>query len=287
MSRNLAASVRARLKNRADAGREDYNLLLTRFGLERLLYRLSVSPHAERFLLKGALLFAVWHDAPRRPTRDLDLLGLDAGDVDSVVAVFRAVCAVACDDGIRFDPASVSGAEIRDEAGYGGVRIRLRGDLGGARLDLQVDVGFGDAVTLSPQTIEYPVLLDDLPAPRLRAYPEYTVVAEKLEAVFSLGIANSRMKDYFDLWVLLRGRRLEPPTLARAIAATCRRRGTALPRDWPVGLSDAFGADAAKRTQWRAFLAKNRLDAPPLAAVVVDLRAELEEALKLAREETA
>lgn len=283
MSRNLAASVRARLKNRADASREDFNLLLTRYGLERLLYRLSISPHADRFLLKGALLFAVWHDAPRRPTRDLDLLGLGPGDVASMVTVFRDLCAIACEDGIRFDPASVSGQEIREEAGYGGVRLHLRAELGGARVGLQVDVGFGDAVTTKPEEIVYPVLLDDLPAPRLRAYPQHTVVAEKLEAVFALGIANSRMKDYFDLWILLRAGALDPQTLGRAIAATCTRRRTAMPTGWPVGLSDAFGADTVKQTQWQAFLRKNRLDAPALTDVVADLRAALDEPLHLAR----
>jgi len=287
MSRILAASVRARLKNRADASREDFNLLLTRFGLERLLYRLSISPHADRFLLKGALLFAVWHDAPRRPTRDLDLLGLGPGDVESTVAVFRDLCVIACDDGVRFEPTTVAGAEIREEASYGGVRIHLRAELDGARLSLQVDVGFGDAVTPSPETIDYPVLLDDLPMPHLRAYPQHTVVAEKVEAIFTLGIANSRMKDYFDLWVLLRAGGLDTPTLGRAIAATCKRRGTAIPTGWPVGLSDGFADDTAKRTQWQAFLRKNRLDAPALGDIVAHLRDTLDEPLRLARGEAA
>lgn len=287
MSRNRAASVRSRLKTRADAAGEDFNLVLTRFGLERLLYRLSISPHADHFLLKGALLFAIWHDAPRRPTRDLDLFGLGAGDVENVIAAFREVCAVACADGVRFDPAAISGREIREDAGYGGVRLSLHAELDGARLHLQVDVGFGDAVTPGAERIEYPTMLDDLPVPPLRAYPRHTVVAEKLEAIFVLGIANSRMKDYFDLWILLRAGSLDSATLGRAIAATCKRRGTMISVGWPLGLSEGFAADVVKQTQWQAFLRKNRLDAPALVRIVADLRDALDAPLRIARGEPA
>ena len=204
MSRtNLPASIRARLKQRADATRQDFNLTLTHYGLERLLYRLSISQYADRYLLKGALLFSLWYDQPHRPTRDVDLLGYGPDDVETAVATFREISQIAVDDGIVFDPASVAGSVIRKEAGYGGVRVDLRATLDGARIALQVDIGFGDVVTPAPEPIHYPVLLDDLPAPRLRAYPKYTVVAEKLHAICLLGMTNSRMKDYFDLWVLL------------------------------------------------------------------------------------
>lgn len=287
MSRNVAASVRARLKNHTDATDGDYNLLLTRYGLERLLYRLSVSPHAPNFLLKGALLFLLWHELPHRPTRDADLLGFGAGDVDSVVAVFRDVCAVACDDGMRFDAASVRGAVIRKQAGYGGVRIEMQATLDGAVLALQVDVGFGDVVTPAALTVTYPVLLDDMPAPHLRAYPKYTVCAEKLQALCVLGMANTRLKDYFDLWLLLGEGTLDASQLARAIAATFTRRGTPLPTTWPVGLTDPFAADAGKQRQWQAFLRKNRLEAPALADVVVELRAALAQPLDMARGRSA
>lgn len=283
MSQNQAASIRARLKNRADATGKDYNLLLTEFGLERLLYRLSVSSHADAFLLKGALLFSLWHELPGRPTRDLDLLGFGSDDVSSIVATFRDVCAVACDDGIHFDVGSVTASVIRADSGYGGVRVRLRGVLGGARLSLQVDVGFGDAVTPEPQTVTYPVLLEELPAPRLRAYPKATVVAEKFEAICVLGMGNSRMKDYFDLWMLLQLGDLEPELLARALAATCNRRGTALPAEWPAGLTDRFAADPDRQTQWRAFLRRNALEAPELPVVISRLREGLSQPLELAR----
>ncbi len=275
MSRNLAASIRARLLNHADAAKEDFNLTLTRYGLERLLYRLSVSPHAGRFLLKGALLFSLWYDQPHRPTRDADLLAFDPDDVDSMIAVFREICSVPCDDGMLFDAASVRGAEIRKSAGYGGVRIDLQARLDGARISLQVDLGFGDAVTPGPEAVRYPVLSDDLPAPQLRAYPKATVIAEKLHAICLLGLANTRMKDYFDLDVLLRDGALDRAELRRAIGATFARRGLALPDDWPVGLSDAFAGDPAKQAQWMGFLRRNGLDRVTLAEVVGRLRAGL------------
>ena len=276
MSRNRAASIRARLKRRADATKQDFNLTLTHYGLERLLYRLSVSPHAPSYLLKGALLFSLWYDQPHRPTRDADLLGLGPDDIDTAVSAFREICQIAVEDGIAFDPASVKGSVIRKEAGYGGVRVDLRANLDGARIALQVDIGFGDAVTPAPESRSYPVLLDDLPAPQLRTYTKCTVVAEKFHAVCSLGMANTRMKDYFDLWVLLTEGALEPAELRRAIAATFARRQLAVPNALPAGLSDAFGQDAAKQRQWAAFLKKNQLEALDLAEVVALLRSEFQ-----------
>ncbi|CAN7677246.1 nucleotidyl transferase AbiEii/AbiGii toxin family protein [Variovorax paradoxus] len=276
MSRNLAASVRARLKQRADATRQDFNLTLTRYGLERLLYRLSVSPHAANYLLKGALLFSLWYDQPHRPTRDADLLGFGPDDVDTAVSAFREICQIEVDDGIAFDAASVRGSVIRKEAGYGGVRIDLLAKLDGARLALQVDIGFGDAVTPAPEPVSYPVLLEDLSAPQLRAYPKYTVVAEKFHAVCLLGMANTRMKDYFDLWVLLTEGALEATELRRAVHATFARRQLAVPGTVPLGLSDAFAHDPAKQGQWAAFLQRNRLGDLALSTVVALLRSEFQ-----------
>ena len=275
MSRNLAASIRARLKQRADAVKQDFNLTLTHYGLERLLYRLSISAHAPNYLLKGALLFSLWYDLPHRPTRDADLLGFGPDDIASAVATFREICQIAVEDGIAFDPASVKGAVIRKEAGYGGVRIDLQAKLDGARIALQVDIGFGDAVTPAPEAISYPVLLDDLPAPQLRAYPKYTVVAEKFHAICLLGMTNTRMKDYFDLWVLLGENTLDQAELRRAIEATFNRRKMAMPTSLPAGLSNAFAADTIKQAQWNAFLKKNRLDLVALADVVTRLRKEV------------
>ena len=272
MSRNLAASVRARLKQHADASKQDFNLTLTHYGLERLLYRLSVSKHASNFLLKGALLFTVWYDMAHRPTRDADLLGFGPDDVETAVNTFRQICQTPVTDAIVFDPASVKGSIIRKEAGYGGVRIDLQATLDGARIALQVDIGFGDAVTPAPQTITYPVLLDEFPAPQLRAYPKCTVIAEKFHAVCLLGLANTRMKDYFDLWVLLNDTTIDRLEVRRAIQATLERRKMIQPHRLPIGLTDTFSEDAIKQTQWKAFLKKNRLDHIELTAVVNQLR---------------
>jgi predicted nucleotidyltransferase component of viral defense system len=276
MTANRAASIRARLKQRADAAKQDFNLVLTRYGLERLLYRLSISEHAPNFLLKGALLFQLWYGDEQRPTRDADLLGFGPDDVPTLVAIFRSISELAVDDGIAFDPDSVTGAQIRKDTTYGGVRIDLRATLDRARIALQVDIGFGDAVTPQPQTIDYPTLLADSPAPTLRAYPKATVVAEKLHAVSILGMTNSRMKDFFDLWVLLRDQTLQGSEVQQAVEATFTRRQTALPDTLPVGLSDAFADDGAKQLQWRAFLRRNQLDALELAAVLLEIRTRLQ-----------
>jgi hypothetical protein len=276
MSRNLAASIRARLKQHADERKQDFNLTLTQYGLERLLYRLSVSRHASNYLLKGALLFSLWYDQPHRPTRDADLLGFGPDDIDTAVSAFEEICQIAVEDGIAFDLASLKGSVIRKEAGYGGVRIDLQAKLDSARIALQVDIGFGDAVTPAPESVSYPVMLAELPAPRLRSYPKYTVVAEKFHAICLLGMANTRMKDYFDLLILLSEDDLDATQLHRAVGATFERRRMAMPASLPSGLSDAFAQDAAKQRQWIAFLKKNRLDALDLAEVVSLLRTQFE-----------
>jgi hypothetical protein len=257
--------------------------VLVRFALERLLYRVGASPHADRFLLKGALLFTLWYDMPHRPTRDADLLCFGRSGLKAMRDAFREIAAVHVDDGIVFDPDSVQVEEIRKEAGYGGVRVLLTGDLARARCRTQVDIGFGDAVTPAPMPAVYPVLIDGFPAPRLRVYPAYTVVAEKLHAIVLLGMANSRVKDYLDLAVLLQREALDAHTLERAVAATFARRETALPMAVPIGLSDEFASDASRQTLWRAFLRKNDLEATPLADTVTMLRERLWPVLQRAR----
>lgn len=275
MTRDRAASVRARLLNVAKATGTDFNLVLVRFALERLLFRLSTSAHSDRFVLKGALLFTLWYDLPHRATRDADLLGFGLSDTGSMASVFRDIASVAADDGIVFDPASVRVGVIRKDAGYGGVRVTLNGKLANARCVAQVDVGFGDAVTPGPTDAVYPVLLDDLPAPRLRTYPVYTVVAEKLHAIVVLGMVNSRVKDYLDLVVIMEREALDEPTLALAIAATFQRRGTALPNAPPVGLSDEFALDPTRIALWQSLLKKSDIVHRPLVDVVKVLRVAL------------
>jgi hypothetical protein len=270
--RNLAASIRDRLLNKARAEKLDYNLLLTRYALERMIYRLSISAERDRFLLKGALLFDLWFDVPHRPTHDADFLGFGSAEIPQVEAVFRDICRIEVDDGIVFDPDSVKAAEIRKEANYAGVRVTLMGMLDKARCPVQADIGFGDAVVPGPDEVDYPVLLAEMPAPHLRVYPRYTVVAEKLEALTSLGMLNSRMKDYFDLWVLMRYSEFDMQILIRAVAATFDRRQTRVPNGVPVGLSEEFANDPLKKKQWNAFLRKNSIAPKPLSEVVTDLR---------------
>ena len=275
MTRDRAASVRARLLSVAKATGADFNLVLVRFALERLLFRLSVSAHADRFVLKGALLFTLWYDLPHRATRDADLLGFGPSDTGSMAGVFRDIASVAADDGIVFDPASVRVGDIRKDAGCGVVRVTLNGKLANARCVAQVDVGFGDAVTPGPTDAVYPVLLDDLPAPRLRTYPVYTVVAEKLHAIVVLGMVNSRLKDYLDLVVMMERAALDEPILALAVAATFQRRGTGLPNALPVGLSDEFALDPTRIALWQSLLKKNDIVHRPLVDVVTVLRVAL------------
>ena len=284
MTVGLPASIHARLLNRAKARGEDFNLILTRYALERFLYRLSLVPAREAYWLKGAMLFDLWFDVPHRPTRDADFLGFGPMDTETLAATIREICSVAVDDGMVFDPDTISIEEIREDASYGGLRVRLLGKLGNARSTVQLDVGYGDAVTPGPEEVIYPTLLDDQPAPRLHVYPRASVVAEKLEAIVSLGMANSRMKDYFDLRALAHEGLLDTQELGDAIAATFQRRGIEVPVEVPLGLSDEFARDAAKRTQWNAFLGKNRLDAPTLEEVIKEVRHFVAEPLALARQ---
>lgn len=273
--RNVGASVRVRLLNRAHEEKADFQVLLTRFTLERLLYRLSLSEHRTRFVLKGAMLFTVWVNVPFRPTRDLDLLGYGDRGVEAIADAFRAICAhPVSDDGVQFDGAALTASPIREDLKYAGVRVRTAAIIDRARIPVQIDVGFGDAVTPSPIEIDYPVLLD-MSVPRLRAYPVETVVEEKFEALVMRGIVNTRLKDYYDLWLIYRTFQLDASTLAEAARRTFERRGTSLPDTAPVGLTDEFAA--ARATQWRTFLGRERMVPAPdnFADVVSDLRSFL------------
>jgi hypothetical protein len=272
------------LLNKAKARGEDFNLILTRYAIERFLYRLSLAPARDTFWLKGALLFDLWFDVPHRPTRDADFLGFGPIDIEALATTVREICNIAVEDGMTFDPDSIMVEEIREEARYGGLRVRLVARLGNARNTVQLDVGYGDAVTPGPEEAVYPTLLDDQPAPRLRVYPRAAVAAEKLEAIVSLGMANSRMKDYFDLRALAREGVLDARQLGDAIAATFQRRQTLVPENMPHGLSDEFAHDAIKQAQWKAFLSKNRLDAPTLEAVIEEVCDFVKEPLRLARQ---
>ena len=271
---NIAQSVRDRLLNRARRAGEDFQALLTRYALERLMYRLSQSAHRERFVLKGAYAFLLWEGDLHRPTQDLDLLGYQSPAPDTVEAAFQDICRVeVSDDGVRFDSESVAATSIRDQAVYNGVRLTLTAAVGTARLPLQIDVGFGDAVVPAPVESAFPTLLD-FPAPMMRAYSRESVVAEKLHGMVLFGIATSRMKDFYDIWYLARRFAFEGTALTAAIAATFERRETPLPDEVPQALTSTFADDAGKRQQWTAFLRRTGLadETLDLPAVIDTLR---------------
>lgn len=265
----MAASVHARLLKRARSEGRTFNELLQYYAMERFLYRLSKSEHTERFVLKGALMLQLWGGPLTRATKDIDLLGRPMITVHELIDIVQSCLAVDVDDdGLRFDPTSVAGAAIRLAANYDGVRLRARARLGTARIALQIDVGFGDVVTPAAQEIEYPTLLD-FPAPRLLAYTPESSVAEKFEAMVVLDMANTRMKDFLDIWILAHALEFKSEVLTKAVDTTFQRRRTSLPTEVPVALTSTFHSAAAKQAQWTAFLRKTRIEGatPPLDEV--------------------
>jgi predicted nucleotidyltransferase component of viral defense system len=267
----LARSVQVRLARHAREIGADPNLVLTRYAVERFLYRLSRSPHAERFVLKGALLMLVWLGEGLRPTSDADVLGFGDLTEETLGRILSDVAAQRVEaDAVEFDADSVRVEAIRAEDDYGGWRATIPARVGAARLTVQVDVGIGDAVTPAPEWLDYPSLLD-LPQARLLAYPRETVIAEKLHAIVRFGARNSRMKDYFDLYALAREGSVDASLLADAITATFQRRATEVPNGVPAGLSDTFAMDPGVAAQWKAFLARNRLVAPSIVEVIAEI----------------
>jgi len=264
---NVAASVRARLTTLAKSRAEVVDRIFLRYAIERLLARLAMSQHSNAFVLKGAMLFAIWAERPYRSTGDLDLLGSGAPDPERIAVVFREICMTAVeDDGVQFDAASVAVAIMRADEQYPGVTVTLAASLAGARLRLHIDIGFGDAVTPPPLLIEYPTLLK-APPPRIRAYPPETVVAEKLEAMVTLGMRNSRLKDFYDVWIMSQVMPFSGAPLAAAVEATFERRRTplpsGLPNDTPIALTARFAEDADKQAQWAGFLRRTEFSVEP------------------------
>ena len=258
--KNVADSVRQRLLNIARERGEVAEWVYRAYGRERLLYRLAHSEYVGRFVLKGATLFSIWTNEPYRPTRDIDLLGSGSNEVATLVKVFREVCKVAVpDDGVRFDPDSVAGEEIRPEDEYQGVRITLVGSLGQARIPIQIDIGYGDAVVPRPKVVEMPtILLDSLP-PRMKAYPREAVVAEKFETIVRRGMGNGRMHDFYDVWSMARRFEFQGSTLAKSMAATFERRKTAMPEDAPVALTSEFAENKDVKSRWTGFLRRDNV----------------------------
>ena len=262
---NTAASVKQRLLNRARAQKEEFNLLLTKYALERVLYRISQSPQKDRFVLKGALLFELWTEQTHRPTRDADFLSQGDNSLERFQKIFEEICILTVhDDGLRFDPASITAVRIKEDQDYEGIRVTFVGYLEAARLPVQIDIGFGDVVTPDPVETSFPTLLEN-PAPRLLAYPRETVVAEKFEAMVKLGIANTRMKDFHDLKTLASLFPFAGPELSEAIRRTFERRKTPLPLEGlPTALTAEFHSDGTKQKQWNAFVSKNKLYIEPI-----------------------
>ena len=272
---NSAQAVRDKLKAIAIRRGIEFQRVLSEFAVERLLFRLGASSHGNSFVLKGATLFRLWDQEERRATWDLDLLGTGESAVAAVVRILKEICAIENEDGIVFDLDSLHGEEIRHPDHYGGVRVRMRALLESARIPVQIDVGFGDVVTPSPNTATFPVLLGHAP-PLILVYPWPSVVAEKLEAAVSLGVTNSRMKDFYDLWVIGNSHAFSLIEVVQAVQATFQRRRSPIPSQLPAVFTADFLGESAREAQWRAFLGRSRLeDAPDVVGLAASLQAFL------------
>ena len=255
--KNLAASVHGRLMDRARKDGRPFQELLEYFAMERFLYRLSSSAHGDRFVLKGALMLRVWDAPEARPTRDIDLLGRMDNSPEHLAQVIAEVCDAEVEpDGLVFEASTVKATKIKEDAEYEGVRVRFEGMLARSKIPMQIDVGFGDVVVPVAKLIGYPTLLD-FPAPRMKGYPRETVVAEKFEAMVKLGTLNSRMKDFFDLWLMARQFDFDGALLARAVTSTFKNRKTAIDPA-PVALTPAFTESPTTAAQWRAFVRRGK-----------------------------
>ena len=256
---NSPASVRQRLLNLAREKGQVFDVVLVTYGLERLMYRLSLSEHRDSFVLKGGLLVTLWIGDEHRVTRDADFLGFGEASEERLIAVFSEIMSLQVDDGLVYDIDKLTARAIREEQQYGGIRLRTVANLGKARIPIVVDVGFGDATITPDLTIEYPTLLD-MPAANIRAYPPASVVAEKFHAIVTLGLVNSRMKDYYDLWAILNSQPIDENDLADAVATTFSRRETEIPTTVPAGLSDEFSTYPQKTQQWATYAASIDLE---------------------------
>ena len=270
--KNIAASVRQKLTNRFKKTGENLQTLFVRYANERFLYRLSQTEHRTKFLVKGATVFAFWFDKPHRPTKDLDLLGYGKNEITEVENIVREICAIQEDDGLEFLTETIKGSLIREDQEYQGVRITITVILERARIPVQIDVAFGDAVTPKAEEVELNTLLD-FPAPRVRIYPKETVVAEKFEAMVSIGLGNGRMKDFWDLNYLIKYLKFDGKLLQKAIRNTFATRQSKLPQELPVGLTDDFAASELKLSLWSGFIRRNNIKTETdFAEVIANLR---------------
>ncbi|MEE4454391.1 nucleotidyl transferase AbiEii/AbiGii toxin family protein [Novosphingobium resinovorum] len=255
---NIAASVKQRLLNLARTEGRAYDVVLVRYALERLLYRLSISEHRGSFILKGGMLVTLWIESSSRETRDVDFLGHGDAGPDHLRELFAGVLSIDAGDGLVFDAGGLRTAVIREEMEYGGVRLRADAYLEKSRIPVTIDIGFGDALADAARTMAYPSMLG-MDEPEIRIYPPASVIAEKFQAMVALGVTNGRMKDYFDLWAIPKALQIDSDDLDAAIRATFGRRRTAIPDERPPGLSGTMIADDAKQAQWRAYAASLEL----------------------------
>lgn len=260
--KNTAASVHQRLLNKAKESSRPFNELLQHFAIERFIYRLSRSPHADRFILKGALMFSAWSGLRSRPTMDIDLLGRIDNSLEVIVAAMKDVCGMDVEvDGMSFNAETMTAARIAEDAEYEGVRVRVRGGLGNARVPLQIDIGFGDVIVPGPSKVAYPALLD-FPAPELNGYTMESAIAEKFHAMVKLGVLNSRMKDFYDIWMLSRTFDFRGEMLAEAVEKTFENRNTPIIIA-PTVFVPSFAKDGGKKVQWQGFIRKAKLAGAP------------------------
>lgn len=261
--KNIEASIKAQLKNKAKKVNRPFAEILQYYGMERFLYRLSQSKYADKFILKGALLFTVWDIPERRTTLDIDFLARFDNEVTAIETVIKDVCNVEVNpDGLKFDPKTVEGRIIKEDADYEGVRIKFIGFLDRAHIPMQIDFGFGDIVYPKTKIIDYPVILD-LPRPHLKGYPQESVISEKFEAMIKLGPLNSRMKDFFDIWLMMRQFEFKGMPLVQAIKKTFNHRKTDIPKNKPLFADEIYDEKSDRQTLWNAFLKKGDIQHAP------------------------
>lgn len=261
--KNLQASIRARLQSKAKETNRSFSEILQYYGMERFLYRFSRSKYADKFILKGALMFTVWQIPERRTTLDIDFLAYYDNQIASIEKVVKDVCEITVEpDGLIFDSETVKGQTIKEDADYEGVRVKFIGFLERSRIPMQIDVGFGDVIYPKPNVIDYPVILD-FPKPHLKGYPAESIVSEKFESMVKLALLNSRMKDFYDIWLMMRQFNFNGAQLAEALRKTFEHRKTSFPQDRPLFAEEIYDEKSDRQTLWKAFLKKGDIKHTP------------------------
>jgi len=260
---NIEASIKDQLQNNAKETNRPFAEVLQYYGMERFLYRVSQSKYTDKLILKGALMFTVWHVPERRITLDIDFLARYDNQIASIEKIIKDVCkTTVVQDGLAFDPANVKGQRIKEDADYEGVRVKFLGLLARSRIPMQIDIGFGDSIYPKAKEIEYPVILD-LPKPRIKGYPAESVISEKFEAMVKLGLLNSRMKDFYDIWLMMRQFKFSGQKLVEALKRTFKHRKTPLPEKSPLFAEEIYDENSDQQTLWKAFLAKGEIQHAP------------------------